>query len=355
MKTKTNTENHADNSIALEKIDMKLGRIEETQEKGFAFLSEKIDKIPANSAPPPPHAKPPAATPNEVKLPDDIARSGDIRKLGEVMQITNGSMRTVVQGMGEISKSIAEIPRIDTKTMAGTVAAKTSAQVEASLLPMIQKAVSDAIPLYQPSKAPVIGVDDVRSISSKLSRIEQTISDTGKAEGKNKLIRKLWIIIVFDLLIAFGSLYWALTLNEENEHLRRVEWLYRWTRSTFKDSETFHEIERDMLYGTKKERENYKTVIFNNERTAPQFQYFRPVDDWRPEPPKPAQNNGPKKEPSSPNSFGGHCPTKPKSSTQQPVTRPKSDLTPGEIEAIKALRANPHIPDDAKPPLPEGY
>ena len=30
-------------------------------------------------------------------------------------------------------------------------------------------------------------------------------------------------------------------------------------------------------------------------------------------------------------------------------------MTPGEIDAIKALRANPHIPEDAKPPLPEGY
>lgn len=29
--------------------------------------------------------------------------------------------------------------------------------------------------------------------------------------------------------------------------------------------------------------------------------------------------------------------------------------TPGEIEAIKQMRANPHIPDDAKPSLPEGY
>ena len=355
MKYKTNTEPLADNSIALEKIDMKLGRIEETQEKGFAFLIEKIDNIPVSQAPPPPSAEPPAATPIEVKLPDDIARSGDFRKFGEVMQITNGSMRTVVQGMGELSKSIAEIPRVDAKAIAEATATATSARVEANLLPKIKKAVSDAIPLPQPAKAPAIGVDDVRSINSKLSRIEQTISDSGKAEAKNKMIRKLWIIIVFDLLIAFGSLYWALTLNEENEHLRRVEWLYRWSRSTFKDSETFHEIERDMLYGTKRERENYKTVIFNNERTSPQFQYFRPVDDWRPEPPKPAQNNGPKQEPSSPNSFGGQGPTKPKSSTQQPVTRPKSDLTPGEIEAIKALRANPHIPDDAKPPLPEGY
>ena len=33
----------------------------------------------------------------------------------------------------------------------------------------------------------------------------------------------------------------------------------------------------------------------------------------------------------------------------------KSRLTPGEIEAIKAMRANPHIPEDARPPLPEVY
>ncbi|MBD5304845.1 MAG: hypothetical protein HDS12_00925 [Bacteroides sp.] len=33
----------------------------------------------------------------------------------------------------------------------------------------------------------------------------------------------------------------------------------------------------------------------------------------------------------------------------------KSNLTPGEIEAIKALRADPNIPEDATPLLPEGY
>ena len=33
----------------------------------------------------------------------------------------------------------------------------------------------------------------------------------------------------------------------------------------------------------------------------------------------------------------------------------KSRLTPGEIEAIKAMRATPHIPEDAKLPLPEVY
>ncbi|MDE6017404.1 MAG: hypothetical protein K2G85_01160 [Muribaculaceae bacterium] len=30
-------------------------------------------------------------------------------------------------------------------------------------------------------------------------------------------------------------------------------------------------------------------------------------------------------------------------------------MTPGEIEAIKAMRADPNIPEDAKPSLPEGY
>jgi hypothetical protein len=30
-------------------------------------------------------------------------------------------------------------------------------------------------------------------------------------------------------------------------------------------------------------------------------------------------------------------------------------LTPGEIQAIKNMRADPNIPEDAKPELPEGY
>lgn len=33
----------------------------------------------------------------------------------------------------------------------------------------------------------------------------------------------------------------------------------------------------------------------------------------------------------------------------------ESRLTLGEIQAIKNMRANPNIPKDAKPELPEGY
>ena len=79
------------------------------------------------------------------------------------------------------------------------------------------------------------------------------------------------------------------------------------------------------------------------ERHTPQFLYFNPTDDWKPKPSKPE----PKQEQKEQN------PKSKNNSTQQ--SKQKSNLTPGEIEAIKALRADPNIPEDAKPPLPEGY
>ncbi len=42
-------------------------------------------------------------------------------------------------------------------------------------------------------------------------------------------------------------------------------------------------------------------------------------------------------------------------SSQAIAARAKSNLTPGEIAAIKAMLANPHIPDDVKSPMPKGY
>ena len=33
----------------------------------------------------------------------------------------------------------------------------------------------------------------------------------------------------------------------------------------------------------------------------------------------------------------------------------RTHMIPDEIKAIKKVRANPHIPEDAKPELPEGY
>ena len=99
-----------------------------------------------------------------------------------------------------------------------------------------------------------------------------------------------------------------------------------------------------MLDGKKEEREGMKAKIFNMERNAPQFLYFRPVDDWRPEPPEP-----PKAVETEQSKSNAKSKPKPLPHEQ------RSHLTPGEIQSIKDMRANPHIPDDAKPELTEGY
>lgn len=346
MSKKTDNTIPADNSLLIEKINVTVGRIEETQEKGFAFLEKKIDKIPTTQAPPPSPQEPPAATPFEVTLPDDIARSGDIRKLGEAMQITNGSMKTVVQGMGELSKSIAEIPHVDAKSMAETVATATATKVEANLLPKIQQAVKDAVPSPQPTKAPAIGVDDIRSINAKLSRIEQNIDFREKCQAQSSLIKKIGIILIVDMLIAVGSLWWVLTLREENEHLRRVEWLYRWSRNSFKDSETFQDFERKMLYGTKEERENYKTVIFNNERTVPQFQYFRPSTTGVPNRPSPKTMS-----PSKSHHRRNHMVNKSRPSQRLQRSNPQPVRNPTSLP-VKSKPSKPSAPTPTSPKTP---
>lgn len=119
---------------------------------------------------------------------------------------------------------------------------------------------------------------------------------------------------------------------------------YRWSRIGKADTEEYQDFERRMLDGKKEERNGMKTKIFNMERNAPQFLYFRPVDDWTPEPPEPPKATEPEK-------------SKPKADSKpKPLPHEqRSRLTPGEIEAIKKVRANPHIPEDAKPELPEGY
>lgn len=80
-----------------------------------------------------------------------------------------------------------------------------------------------------------------------------------------------------------------------------------------------------------------------SEKNGYKFTCFFPHDDWQPKKKKdPLQEATPVQSKSKPDEL----PMPHKSPTR---------YTPGEIEAIKQMRANPHIPDDAKPPLPEGY
>ena len=177
-----------------------------------------------------------------------------------------------------------------------------------------------------------------------LKRIEnrQNCSDNETALRNKLNAFKIGFVINAVIFIAFGVMF--LHQDSEIEHLKRVEWLYRWSRIERTDTEEYQDFERRMLDGKKEEREGMKTKIFNMERNAPQFLYFRPVDDWKPEPPEPPKTA--ETEQSKPKAE-----TKPKPLPHEQRSR----LTPGEVQAIKDMRAHPHIPEDAKPKLPEDY
>ena len=108
-----------------------------------------------------------------------------------------------------------------------------------------------------------------------------------------------------------------------------------------KDTVPIETMENEIISSTDEQRESWKTTIVEREQDKKPSPYFRPHDDWKPEPPDP------KKEQPQP---------KVTNTDRLPLPhQSKSRLTPGEIQAIKDMRANPHIPEDAKPELPEGY
>ena len=61
------------------------------------------------------------------------------------------------------------------------------------------------------------------------------------------------------IFIAFGIMF--LHQDSEIEHLKRVEWLYRWSRIGKADTEEYQDFERRMFDVKKEEREGMKINI----------------------------------------------------------------------------------------------
>lgn len=267
-------------------------------------------------ATPPPQAP---AEPTEIKvvIPEDIARKSDIENA--VTRIVENCKTGENQSSGPISFTVSQMDVLE--------------KIEFDK--KIQKAVKDEIGHTENT------VDGNNAILKRMEA-RQNSSDN-ETTLRNKLLAFKIIVAVFiAVFFAFGIAFFY--QDNKIEHLKRVEWLYRWSRIGKADTEEYQDFERRMLDGKKEERNGMKAKIFNMERNAPQFLYFRPVDDWTPAPPEPPKAAEPEQ-------------SKPKAESKpKPLPHEqRSRLTPGEIEAIKKVRANPHIPEDAKPELPEGY
>lgn len=267
-------------------------------------------------ATPPPQAP---AEPTEIKvvIPEDIARKSDIDNA--VTRIVGSCKTGENQSSSPVSETVSPMDVLE--------------KIEFDK--KIRKAVKDEIGNME---------NTVTGNNAILKRMESRRNSSGNETTlRNKLFTlKIVVAVLAVVFIAFGVAFFY--QDNKIEHLKRVEWLYRWSRIGKADTEEYQDFERRMLDGKKEEREGMKAKIFNMERNAPQFLYFRPVDVWTPEPPEP-----PKAEEAEQSKQKAESKQKPLPHEQ------RSRMTPGEIDAIKKMRANPHIPEDAKPELPEGY
>ena len=99
-----------------------------------------------------------------------------------------------------------------------------------------------------------------------------------------------WIYAVVGIivLIAVGLGIWCYNLNQENTHLQKVEWLYRYERVSY-DADGIRNMmlrEEAMMVGSKQEQDSIKTMTIQLEHRKHAERthvYFRPSDSWTPE------------------------------------------------------------------------
>lgn len=324
-----------------------LARLEKMLTDKFTEVNERIGSITVQAPAFPPPAEPQQPQPIEVSLPDNIASREDIRALSGVIQMLNGTVSLVMKSLAEIQKAFAAMPRPDVEAIATDAAMKaaqaTADKVISDLTPKIDNSADKAVRLGA-VKTTGISLDDAASIHQTMKEMDKKIDIQKDYARLRKVNRNLFIAIMVLFNIACLLGWGANELWKERNELMRVEWLYRGLRSMInpKDTTSLYGMEQSILSGTKEQRESWQTTIVNHEATGIPFRNFQPHDDGQPKPPQP-QSEEPK-------------PAKETEIDRFPLPHQRERrLTPGEIQAIKDMRADPNIPEDAKPELPEGY
>lgn len=324
-----------------------LARLEKMLTDKFSEVNERIGSITVQTPAFPPPAEPQQPQPIEVSLPDNIASREDIRALSGVIQTLNGTVSLVMKSLAEIQKAFAAMPRPDVEAIATDAAMKaaqaTADKVISDLTPKIDGSADKAVRLGA-VKTTGISFDDAASIHKTMKEMDKKI-DVQKDYARLRKVNRNLVIAIMVLFNIACLLGWgANELWKERKELMRIEWLYRSVRSRINGSYSkfITGMEKKILSGTNEQRDSIKTETVKREETGIPFHNFQPHDDWKPEPPKPkTEKPDPKKEAEIDRFPLPH--------------QRKSRLTPGEIQAIKDMRASPNIPEDAKPELPEGY
>lgn len=324
-----------------------LARLEKMLTDKFTEVNDRIGNITVQAPAFLPPADPQQPHPIEVSLPDNIASREDIRALSGIIQTLNGTVSLVMKSLAEIQKAFAAMPRPDVEAIATDAAMKaaqaTADKVISDLTPKIDNSADKAVRLGA-VKTTGISFDDAASIHKTMKEMNKKIDVQKDYVRLRKVNRNLiiGIMVVFNIACLLG--WGANELWKERKELMRVEWLYRGLRSMInpKDTTSLYGMEQSILLGTKEQRESWQTTIVNHEAVGIPFHKFQPHDDWKPEPPKPkTEKPNPKKEAEI---------------DRFPLPHQRnSRLTPGEVQAIKDMRASPNIPEEAKPELPEGY
>lgn len=324
-----------------------LARLEKMLTDKFNEINDRIENIAAQQPMFPPPAEPQQPQAGEVFIPDNLASRDDIRALSGIVQTLNGTVSLVMKSLAEMQKAFAAMPRPNVEAVATDAAMKaaqaTADKVISDLTPKIDNSADKAIRLGA-VKTTGISFDDAASIHRTLKETNERVSIRDNVDKLSRTNRKLLLSLFLSIFVVLGLGGWIYDLRKEHRELLGVEWLYRGLRSTINknDTTTLYNMEQTILSGSKEQRESLQTTIVNNEATGMPFNNFRPHDDWQPEPPKPQV-------------------TEPQTAKETEIERfplphqRERRLTPGEVAAIKAMRADPNIPDDAKPLLPEGY
>lgn len=314
-------------------IRRQLARLEKMLTDKFSEVNDRIESITVQAPAFPPPAEPQHPQPIEVSLSDNIASREDIRALSGVIQTLNGTVSLVMKSLAEIQKAFAAMPRPDVEAVATDAAMKaaqaTANKVIIDLTPKIDNSADKAVRLGAVNAAG-ISFDDAASIHQTLKETNRRICVRDNVDKLSKRNLKLELCVFIFSFVVLGLGCWIYNLSKERDELLEVEWLYRGIRSLWDDDETITSMEKIVLSGTDKQREDWQTETVNREQSGIPFRYFQPHDDWQPEPPKV------KEEQKNDDDSGGwfdwlYTPTE------------------NEKAAQEAVRNNPNIPEGAKP------